>query len=113
MRWTQAEYAAYQARSNEARRKASRPVPEQVVRHESVAAKKRADRLSHRIVVSITSFRRRLLDPDNCTGGAKHFIDGLRHAGLIPDDRPQDIELKVSQVKVKTKELERTEIEIV
>ena len=68
--------------------------------------------MSPRHVVRICSFRRRLLDSDNLIGGSKYFIDGLRHAGLIPDDRPQDITLEVCQEKVKRKEDERTEIEI-
>lgn len=109
-RMTQLEYDAYQAR-----RSASRPKPEQAVRHESVAEK--AGEASHpksipRRVVRITSYRRRLLDFDNLAGGCKYFLDCCKYAQLIPDDRPEDIILEVSQVKVRTKTEERTEITI-
>jgi hypothetical protein len=108
---TQAEYDAYQAR-----RKASGPKPEQVVCHESVAEKERET--SHpesipRRVVRITSYRRRLLDFDNLAGGCKYFLDSCKYAGLIPDDGPECITLEVSQVRVKTKAEERTELEII
>lgn len=65
-----------------------------------------------RITVRITSFRRRLLDPDNLVGGAKYLVDGLRYAGLIPGDRPDQIELQVRQVKVSNETEEKTEIEL-
>lgn len=61
-----------------------------------------------RILVSITSHRRRLLDPDNIV--VKYFVDCLRYSGLLRDDRNEDIELRVSQKKVQTAEEERTEI---
>jgi len=63
--------------------------------------------------VSIVSFRRRLLDIDNLYGGVKYFVDSLRYEGLIRNDDPESITLNVSQIKVKTKQEERTEIEIV
>ncbi len=98
-------YADYQARN-----KTPSPKPEQIVRDEPLAKVKGEASNSGRIAVRITSFRRRLLDPDNLC--PKFFIDGLRYSGLIPDDRQEDIALTVEQVKVKTKEEERTEIEI-
>lgn len=61
-----------------------------------------------RVLVSITSFRRRLLDPDNLCG--KWFLDCLRYCGLISDDRPEDISYFITQEKVKDKAQERTEI---
>lgn len=64
-----------------------------------------------RIVVRLTSFRVRLLDPDNLC--PKALVDGLRYAGIIPDDRPQDIELAIAQQKVAHRREERTEIELV
>lgn len=105
MRWTPEEYAAYQNR-----RAASRPKPEPAVRNEPVEEKERASRLSPSFVIRIVSFRCRILDADNLVGGTKYFTDGLRHAGIIPDDRPQDIILEVRQVQVARKEEERTEI---
>lgn len=89
---------------------ASSPKPEQVILDEPVAEKAGETKDSAPIHVSIRSYRRRLLDPDNAC--PKYFIDCLRYSGLIPDDRPEDITLQVSQVKVKTKAEERTEITI-
>lgn len=102
-------------RRNKTGSSASSPKPEQVVRHEPVA--KKAGEASHTKsipcrVVRITSYRRRLLDFDNLAGGCKYFLDCCKYAQLIPDDRPQDITLKVNQVKVKTEAEERTEITI-
>lgn len=103
-RITQADYDAYQAR-----RAASSAKPKPIVRDEPVAEAAREIRHSGQIHVRITSFRSRLLDPDNLC--PKYFIDCLRYSGLIPDDRAQDIALEVRQEKVKRTE-ERTEIEI-
>jgi hypothetical protein len=60
--------------------------------------------------VRITSFRRRLCDPDNLVG--KYFLDCCRYAGLLRDDTAAEIDYRITQVKVKTKEEERTEIQI-
>lgn len=103
MRWTKEQYIAY-----EARRLSSHPKPEQVVRDEPLAEEERETKNPARVAVLITSYRKRLLDPDNLC--PKHFIDGLRYAGIIPNDRPQDITLQVRQEKSKD---ERTEIEII
>ena len=63
---------------------------------------KKADkgRSPRRIHVSIESYRRRLLDPDNLAGGCKAILDCLRRCDAIPDDRPEDITLETSQQKV-------------
>jgi hypothetical protein len=63
-----------------------------------------------RVHVRITSYRRRLLDPDNLT--AKWFLDACRYARLIRNDRPEDITYEVGQEKVARKEEERTEVVI-
>ncbi len=63
-----------------------------------------------RVHVRITSYRRRLLDPDNLT--AKWFLDACRYSRLIRDDKPEDITYEVGQEKVARKEDERTEIVI-
>jgi len=86
--------------------------PEQAIRDEPLAETPREANNSPRFVVSITSRRRRLLDPDNLVGGVKYFVDGLRYASLIPGDSPDCIELYVRQIKVSTRKEERTEIEI-
>lgn len=89
--------------------------PQPPVRHEPVATKEGKESNSGMVlqrVVRITSYRRRLLDPDNLAGGCKYFLDCCKYSQLIPDDRPQDIILEVRQEKVKSKNQERTEIEI-
>lgn len=83
------------------------PKPERPVRNEPVAKKERESANPSRVRVCVKSFRKRLIDPDNLC--PKYFIDCLRYAGLIPDDRAQDIELLVTQEKSKD---ERTEIQI-
>ena len=101
-----------QQKLREARRQAPRPVPQPAVCDEPLAAQQGEAGNPTRFRVSISSYRRRLLDPDNLQGGCKYFVDCCRYAKLIPDDRPQDIILEVRQEKVKRKEDERTEIEI-
>jgi len=85
---------------------------EQVIRHEPLAEAQGETGNAAGIQVRITSYRRRLLDPDNLAGGCKYFVDCCRYAHLIPDDRPQDIELITRQVKVKKKSDEHTLIEL-
>src|SRR5689334_16104470 len=98
-------FANYQAR-----RVSSSPKPQPPFQHEQVAETKGEENHPGRIAVSVVSYRARLLDPDNVC--PKYFIDGLRYSGLLHDDRTQDIDLKVSQQKVKTRKEERTEITI-
>ena len=99
-----------QLRDYENRHIPSRAVPEPAVCDEPVAAEKGKAENPTRRLVSIKSFRCQLLDPDNpCP---KYFIDALRYAGAILNDRDQDITLQVSQVKVPNRKQERTEIEI-
>lgn len=84
--------------------------PEPPVQHEPVGAKEGENRHAASFRVRIKSFRVRLCDPDNLT--PKYFLDACRYAGLIPDDRPQDIILEVTQEKVKSVIQERTEITV-
>lgn len=62
--------------------------------------------------VRIRSLRVRMLDIDNLYGGAKHLIDSLRLARIIPDDDPESITLEVTQEKVKKYTQEKTEVEV-
>jgi hypothetical protein len=39
----------------------------------------------------------KLLDEDNCYGAIKVVLDALKDCGLIEDDSPEHIELRVSQ----------------
>lgn len=97
------------------------PEPEHLVQDESVGAifgeegdadgAVGCDRPSTgRVAVTITCYFTRPLDPDNCS--VKHALDGLRYAGLIPDDRPQDIDLRIRQVKVAQRCEEKTVVTI-
>lgn len=104
LRWTHDQYEAFLRR-----RKTPGPKPEQNVRHEPVGKKKGKAGNPVRFLVCIVSYRSRLCDPDNLC--PKYFVDCLRYAEVIPDDSQAEIELKVSQVKVK-RELERTEITV-
>lgn len=66
-----------------------------------------------RFIVRFTGYRVRPLDPDNFAGSVKDLLDGLRHAGLIPEDNPWTIKLETEQVKVSSFVNERTEVEII
>lgn len=102
--WTKADYEAYKVR-----RGLSHPKPQPAVCDDALGTPPREAQGPSRLVVSITSVRRRLLDADNLAGGAKYILDGLRYAGLIHGDAPDQITLVVSQRKG---EIERTEIEL-
>jgi hypothetical protein len=82
--------------------------PQPAVLHASVEPVQGKAFYSGRVLISITSYRRRLLDPDNLT--PKWFLDSCRYSRIISDDRPEDISLQLGQEKVKTKAEERTEI---
>lgn len=60
--------------------------------------------------VTITSYRRSLLDHDNYTGGLKQLIDVLRKLGFIQDDSPAWLELEPIQLFSRDKK--GTEIQI-
>lgn len=47
--------------------------------------------------VRIISVRKRLLDVDNLTGGAKQLIDGIKEMGWIHDDNPKSCNIEVLQ----------------
>ena len=89
---------------------ASSPVAKPAVCNESVAAEERETGHTGRVRVSIVSYQRRLTDPDNLT--PKYFLDCLRDSKLIRDDSAKQIELFVSQEKVKDKSAEGTLISI-
>lgn len=76
------------------------------------ALREREEARSRRTRIRITRYSTRPLDCDNYAGGCKPIIDQLRYAKLIKDDSPEDIEVEFKQVKIKTKDQERTEIEI-
>jgi len=55
-----------------------------------------------RILVRITVFRKRLVDP--CNAGQKYLVDCLRYVGLLVDDREKDIALEIRQEKTRGEE---------
>jgi|SRR6185369_610383 len=89
---------------------ASRSESERPFCDESLATQKGEAGNAKRLRVSIISYRRRLIDPDNLC--PKYFVDCCRYAQIIPNDRAQDIALEVSQVKVLEREQEGTVIKI-
>lgn len=62
-----------------------------------VAAKVSGDPRYGRSSLTIERYGKRLLDPDNFTGGLKPVIDGLKRNGLILDDTPKHITLNAIQ----------------
>ena len=85
---------------------------EPAVRNEPLAAAQGAPFYSGRCLVRVTSYRcGQQCDPDNL--GAKYFIDALRYAGVLRDDRPEDIDYQAKGVRVSTRKEERTEIEVI
>ena len=79
-------------------------------RYEPLGPKEGEGEGSGRIAVRFISRRVRLIDPDNLT--PKYLLDGLRYAGLIFDDRAEDITVSCDQEKVAHREEEETIIEI-
>ena len=107
MRWTQQEYDAYQAR----RLVSNAKQPERQTPLESNNAR---EAQSPRCVpVRFTLYRRILLDVDAKYSSVKDLLDCLVNAGFLAGDKEGQVDLKVEQVKVKTKAEERTEVEVV
>lgn len=120
LRWTEQQVQAYEQRqAHKPRRVADdsvgnlppRPEPKPAVCDAPDEAPPGAPQDAPRRVVRVTSCRRRLIDPDNLC--AKYFVDALKYAGAILDDREQDITLEVRQHRVHRKEDERTIIEVI
>lgn len=111
--WTSENLNAYntrQASHGDSGSESKGAEPKRIIRHESVGQAPRKEGYPNRFKVSIVSYRKRLIDPDNLC--PKYFIDALRYEGLIPDDTAREIVLEVRQEKAVTKCFERTVIEI-
>lgn len=63
-----------------------------------------------RVLVRVTSIRRRLLDEDNLC--EKYVVDCCRYAGLLPEDSPSRTKIEVAQRKAAKGEPEATLVEI-
>lgn len=90
-------------------RKTSELEPRSLAR--TLATPQIQERSINRVIVRITSVRRRLIDEDNIC--EKFIIDGLRYAGLLLSDAPDKTHIQTSQRKCKKEEFEHTEIEII
>lgn len=51
--------------------------------------------------ITVIRYGSRALDHDNCMGGLKPLIDSIKELGLIVDDSPKWLDLKVEQKKCK------------
>lgn len=71
--------------------------------------KKESSRRPHVRIIRVST---RLLDKDNLYGSVKPLLDQLCASGLIPGDREDQIELDVTQQKVKHRTETGTQIEI-
>ena len=78
------------------------PKPKRPVRDESLAKGGSKKENTGRIHIRLTARRKRLIDPDNLV--FKYFIDCLRYAGAIPDDRAEDVTIETKQEKTRQKE---------
>ena len=106
------EYELTQRAANALKARHQRPAspqPEPTVLNAPLGAEETKGQDTRRRV-KISSYRVRLLDPDNMC--VKYHIDGLRYAGIIKDDTAEDIEIFVHQQKVAKRKEERTEIEV-
>ncbi len=89
---------------------AQSPELELPIYREPVGQKKGEAGDSGRVCVRVESVRTRLIDPDNLC--PKYFVDCLRYAEIIQDDRPEDIELICTQRKIRPGEEAHTMITI-
>ena len=76
--------------------------PKRLVRNEPLAKTGGKKENTGRIHIRLTARRKRLIDPDNLV--FKYFIDCLRYAGAIPDDRAEDVTIETKQEKTRQKE---------
>jgi hypothetical protein len=65
------------------------------------------------VPVRFTLYRCRLLDVDAKYTSVKDLLDCVVASGIVAGDKEGQITLEVNQVKVKTKEEERTEVEVI
>ena len=80
----------------------SNPKSKRPIRNEPLAKTGGKKENTGRIHIRLTARRKRLIDPDNLV--FKYFIDCLRYAGAIPDDRAEDVTIETKQEKTRQKE---------
>ena len=72
-------------------------------------AKKKAAGPNSQCCIDIISYRHCLCDAEGIS--AKALIDGMVHAGILPDDSPEYVkEVRFAQEKIGKEETERTEV---
>lgn len=86
------------------------PELERNPRARTLGKSKAKDGNSKRLLVRVTSIRRRLIDEDNLC--EKYVVDCCRYAGLLPGDGPGETKIEVGQRKAGKEEAEGTLIEI-
>lgn len=108
MRWTEEQYEEYLR----AKSKNSATYPADYVEQTIGDAPLGAEEipgLDTPCCICVRSFRHRLADSDGISG--KAVIDGLVHAGILPDDSPKFVEeVTYRQTKIKSEAEEVTEI---
>ena len=85
-------------------------VVERSARHEPLAKNEVQEGTTSRLFVRITSYRKRLADPDGLC--EKYFLDCCRYAGWLADDSAEHISLETRQEKASGAQGEETVIEI-
>jgi hypothetical protein len=78
------------------------PKPKRPIRNEPLAKSGDKKENTGRIHIRLSARRKRLIDPDNLV--FKYFIDCLRYAGAIPDDRAEDVTIEARQEKTRGEE---------
>jgi hypothetical protein len=78
------------------------PKPKRSICNEPLAKGGSKKENTGRIHIRLTARRKRLIDPDNLI--FKYFIDCLRYAGAIPDDRAEDVTIEARQEKTRGQE---------
>ena len=80
----------------------SDPKPKCSIRNEPLEKASGKKENTGRIHIRLSARRKRLIDPDNLV--FKYFIDCLRYAGAIPDDRAEDVTIETRQEKTRGEE---------
>lgn len=86
--------------------------PKRALRDGPLAASEGKGACAGRTILCYTSYRQRLLDPDNLAGGTKFLTDALRYSGAIRDDTENQVDLRFAQKKVAHKKEQKTLIEL-
>jgi len=86
------------------------PIPQPAIRNESLAEAEGKKEDTGRVHIRIVFVRTRLIDPDNNI--SKWEVDCLRYAGVIKNDREQDVTIETGQRKAAKGEQEKTIIEV-